>query len=62
MRAASSAFTFVYSRFDPGGVSSEMLNSDSSVTGKNSPPTMPSAGSASAPTNEATASMTIFHR
>ena len=35
MRAASSALSRVYSRFEPGGVSSAMMNSARSSSGKN---------------------------
>jgi hypothetical protein len=62
MAAASSALSRAKARLDPGGVSTTMLNSDTSCTGKNSPPTAPVMGSASAPTNEPTASATIARR
>ncbi len=40
MRAASSALSRVYSRFEPGGVSSAMMNSERSSSGKNPVPTV----------------------
>ena len=42
--AASSALSRVYSRFDPGGVSSEMMNSARSSSGKKPDSTFPHAG------------------
>ena len=48
--------------FDPGGVSMMTLNSETSCTGKNDPPTMPIAGSAIAPKNDSVASATIDQR
>ena len=40
MRAASCALRRVYSRFEPGGVSIFMMNSERSSTGKNADPTV----------------------
>ena len=44
MRAASSALSRVYSRFEPGGVSSSMMNSARSSSGKNAVPTVRTGG------------------
>ena len=62
IRDTSWAFTRVYARFDPGGVSMSIANSDVSISGTNPAPTSPSAGNASAPTNVATARNTIAKR
>ncbi len=44
MRAASCALRRVYSRFDPGGVSIFMMNSERSSSGKNAEPTVRTGG------------------
>ena len=48
--------------FDPGGVSMMTLNSETSCTGKNDPPTIPRAGSAMDAKNVRVASVTIDQR
>ena len=62
MVETSCVFSFVYSMFDPGGVVTTTWNSELSDTGRKAPPTRPSAGSASAPTNDAMVSTTIAKR